>query len=74
MTDASDVATYNASATIYDANISMSRLDINLKIHLMSCEKGKATVIVFEISPKDYSSSVWQTLDKIKSQFKCTND
>jgi len=73
MTDSSDAATYNASATIYDGNISMSQLDINLKIHLMSCEKGKATVIIYEISPKDYSDSVWQTLDKIKSQFKCSD-
>jgi hypothetical protein len=72
-TDSSDSATYNASATIYDGNISMSQLHINLKIHVLSCAKGKATVVIYEISPKDYASTVWQTLDTIRSQFTCRN-
>jgi hypothetical protein len=72
-TDPADDATYKASANIFDANITMSRVDINLKIHQMSCKNGKATVILYEISPKSYSNSVWQTLDTIKSQFKCAD-
>jgi hypothetical protein len=72
-TDSSDMATYNASAIIYDGNISMAQLHINLKIHVLSCGKGRATVVIYEISPKDYASSVWQTLDIIKSQFTCSN-
>jgi hypothetical protein len=72
-TDSSDMATYNASATIYDGNVTMSRLVLNLKIHQLACEKGKATVMIFEISPQAYSDSVWKTLDKIRSNFKCTN-
>jgi hypothetical protein len=70
-TDSSDVATYNATATIYDGNISMSRLDLNFKIHVIVCEKGKARVVIFEISPKPYANAIWQTMDKIKSTFKC---
>jgi len=71
--DSPDVATYDASASIYDGNVSMSRLDINLKIHVIPCQKGNATVVILEISPKDYSDSIWQTMDKIKSQFKCAD-
>jgi hypothetical protein len=72
-TDTSDAATYNATATVYDGFVTMSRLNINFKIHVIPCEKGKATVVIFEISPKDYTNSIWQTMDKIKSQFKCTD-
>jgi hypothetical protein len=72
-TDSSDRATYNASATIYDGNISMAKLHINLKIHVLSCGKGSATVVIYEISPNDYASSVWQTLNNIKSKFTCSN-
>jgi hypothetical protein len=69
--DSSDIATYNARANIYDGNISMSRLDLNFKIHVIACGKGKVRVVIFEISPKGYANPIWVTLDKIKSTFKC---
>ncbi len=72
-TDAADIATYNASAHIFDGNISFAPLDLNFKIHEISCDNGTATVIIIEISPKEYSNEAWQTLDNIKSRFKCNH-
>jgi hypothetical protein len=72
-TDSSDIATYNASASIYEPVLIRGRMDVNFKIHVIACPKGKATVVILEISPKDYPDNIWQTMDKIETQFKCTD-
>ena len=41
------------------------------KVHLKSCSGQNKTFIFYEISPKDYTDNVWQSLDILWTDFSC---
>lgn len=43
------------------------------KMHLSTCDNGSKTIMFFEISPKPLVHYVWQSLDKLRKDFKCKN-
>lgn len=69
-TDSADTATYEATANIFDGNISMSRMTLQFKILEIPSKQANIVFLILEMSPKPYTDSIWKTMDGIKSQFR----
>ena len=49
-------------------------LVLNCKVHVKTCLGETKTFIFYELSPKPLSHSVWQSLDKLWTDFRCKKD
>ena len=46
--------------------------DLYIKVHLKSCSDRNKTILFFEISAFPTTQPIWNKLDKINADFKCT--
>lgn len=44
---------------------------LNIKVNQVICEPQKRLAVILELSPKAFEHSNWQTLSKLKTEFKC---
>ena len=70
-TIAGDIATYTATAAIFDAQVTKKPGTLYFKIHVKDCPGKTNTMVLFEVAGNPYSGNVWLQLDKINSDFKC---
>jgi len=70
-TDTDDIATYQASLDIFDAQVTKKPGSLNVKIHQKKCDTKGNTIVLLEIAAADFNQPVWLQLDKINADFKC---
>lgn len=54
--------------------LSRQRIILNAKVHLSFCPDAERTILYFELSPKPFTDEVWDGLDSLWTDFKCTKD
>jgi hypothetical protein len=65
-----DMHTFDGSIEMIDY-MTRKPLTLNCKVHIRPCaETGKA-FLFFELSPKPFEHSVWESLDQLWTGFKC---
>jgi hypothetical protein len=69
-TQKGDLKTFNGSIYMLDY-MSNKPIALYCKVHLRSCEGQDITFVFYELSPKDYTDKVWQSLDGLWLGFKC---
>lgn len=69
-TQKGDIKTFNGSIYMLDY-MSNKPIALYCKVHLRSCDGQDKTFVFYELSPKDYTNKVWQSLDGLWSGFKC---
>jgi len=69
-TQKGDIKTFNGSIYMLDY-MSNKPIALYCKVHLRSCDGQDKTFVFYELSPKDYTEKVWQSLDGLWSGFKC---
>jgi len=69
-TQKGDIKTFNGSIYMLDYR-SNKPIALYCKVHLRSCDGQDKTFVFYELSPKDYTEKVWQSLDGLWSGFKC---
>lgn len=70
-TQKGDIKTFNGSIYMLDY-MSNKPIALYCKVHLRSCEGQDKTFVFYELSPKDYTEKVWQSLDGLWLGFKCS--
>ncbi len=70
-TVAGDIATYTATAAIFDAQVTKKPGTLYFKIHLKDCPDKTKTMVLFEVAGNPYSGNAWLQLDKINDDFRC---
>lgn len=65
-----DIKTFNGTVYMLDY-LSKKPITLNCIVHLKTCEGQDKTFVFYQLSPKDYSDKVWQSLDGLWSGFKC---
>lgn len=69
-TSKGDIATYTGSIAMTDY-MQQKAITLNCIVHLRSCKEENKTVIFYELSPKPFTHSNWQNLNRLWSDFKC---
>lgn len=65
-----DVKTFRG--TIYMLDYMQKKpITLNCIVHLKSCSGQNKTFLFYEISPKAFNETIWQTLDQLWSDFSC---
>ena len=65
-----DLKTFSGSVYMRDY-MANKPIALYCKIHLKSCARQNKTFLFFEVSPKHYGHSIWQSLDILWTDFKC---
>jgi hypothetical protein len=52
--------------------ISQTPMTLNVRIHSKDCADKIHSILLFEVSPKQFDHPNWQKLDKLNSDFECT--
>lgn len=68
--DSNDVKTYLGTISLFDY-MAKQPLVLNCKVHIKSCVGETKTFIFYELSPKPLNHAIWQSLDKLWTDFKC---
>jgi len=69
-TQKGDLKTFYGSVYMLDY-MANKPITLYCKVHLKSCSGQNKTFIFYEISPKDYTDNVWQSLDILWTDFSC---
>jgi hypothetical protein len=69
-TQKGDIKTFFGSVNMFDY-MAKKPIVLYCKVHLKSCEGQNNTFIFYELSPKNYSDKVWQSLDVLWTNFHC---
>ena len=69
-TDKGDLKTFNGTIYMLDY-MEQKPITLNCIVHLKSCAGQNKTFIFNEISPKPYSDNIWQSLNKLWTNFSC---
>jgi hypothetical protein len=69
-TQKGDLKTFNGSIYMLDY-MSNKPIALYCKVHVRSCSGQNKTFVFYELSPKDYTDKVWQSLDGLWLRFKC---
>jgi hypothetical protein len=64
-----DSKTFTGTIQMLDY-MSQKPLTLNCKVHLLDCHKNNKSFVLFELSPQPLSHTVWNSLDKLWSDFK----
>ena len=67
-----DKATYTATARIFDSYVNNKPLTLYFKIHIKDCPQTDKTIVLIEAAAGSYNDPVWQSLDQINKEFKCS--
>lgn len=70
-TDSGDHKTFKGIVKMNDY-MTKKPISLNLIIHIKSCEGQLKTFVFFELSPKPFSDKVWNSLNQLWLNFKCT--
>jgi len=70
-TASGDKETYTATANIFDSFVDKKMLTLHFKIHVKDCPQAGKTILLIAAAASQYNDPVWQSLDKINSEFKC---
>ena len=68
--NAGDLNTFKGTVHMLDY-MTQEPITLNALVHVKSCPGKSNTFVIFEISPKEESHPIWQTLDKIYTEFQC---
>jgi hypothetical protein len=66
-----DTATYNGTIKMLDY-IAQEPITLNCLVHIKNCAAKNNTAVFFEISPKPYEHSIWQQMNKLNDDIKCS--
>jgi hypothetical protein len=69
---AGDIASYTASASIFDSQVTKKPAMLYFKIHVKDCPGKTRTIVLFEVAGNPVTAVVWQQLDKINTDFRCS--
>lgn len=70
VTDIDDLATYTGTIEMTDY-MQRKPITLNCIVHLKSCTGENKTILFYELSPKPFTHSNWQSLNQLWSDFKC---
>jgi hypothetical protein len=66
-----DIKTFNGAVYMLDY-MSKKPISLNCRVHLKTCEGQDKTFVFYQLSPKDYTDKVWQSLDGLWTGFRCS--
>ncbi len=66
-----DLKTFEGTVNMLDY-LTQKPIIINLVIHVRSCEGQNKTFVFHQISPRPYNDPVWDGLNLLWNNFKCT--
>lgn len=69
-TMAGDTGSYHATIQILDY-MTQQPMVLNCIIHIKDCQNTQRSFLLHEISPKRFSDSIWNDLNKINEGFEC---
>ncbi|MBS1598710.1 MAG: hypothetical protein JST75_10845 [Bacteroidetes bacterium] len=69
-----DRETYDATAYIFDSQVTKKPGVLYFKIHIKDCADQNRTILIIEVSENPYSAAIWQQLDKINGDFRCVKE
>jgi hypothetical protein len=67
-----DIASYTATAVIFDSEVTKKPGTLYFKIHIKDCPDKTKTLVLFEVAGSPVNAAVWQQLDKINDDVKCS--
>ena len=70
-TSPGDKETYQATATIFDAQVTQKPGKLYFKIHLKDCGWKGRTILLIEAAAAVFGQPIWQKLDAINNDFLC---
>ena len=70
-TETGDSQTFNATASIFDAQVTHMPGNLYFKVHIKDCPDKNRTIVLFEVAGSPYTDKVWMQLGKINADFKC---
>lgn len=68
-TQGNDLKTFNGTITMLDY-MSKKNILLNCKVHIKSSSNKTNTYLFFELSPKPFVHTIWQSLDNLWADFK----
>ena len=71
LTNSTEVRTVFKQVATQKGDMSNKPIALYCKVHIRSCDGQDKTFVFYELSPKDYSDKVWQSLDGLWLGFKC---
>ncbi|QEC69680.1 hypothetical protein FRZ67_21130 [Panacibacter ginsenosidivorans] len=66
-----DTATYSGTIKMLDY-IAQVPIILNCLVHIKNCTTKNNTAVFFEISPKPHEHAIWQQLNKLNDDIKCS--
>jgi len=69
--EADDFETYSGTINMLDY-MAMKPMILNFMMHVKSCDDKNHFPVFAEISPKPFSDALWNDLEKMKKEFKCS--
>jgi hypothetical protein len=73
VSDKGDLKTFQGTVNMVDF-MTQKPIMINLVVHIKSCEGQNKTFVFYEVSPKPYTDNVWNSLNQLWINFKCTKN
>lgn len=73
MVEKGDVQTFEGNISMADF-MTLQPIELNVIIHVRSCEGQNKTFVFHEVSPKPYGHEVWKSLSQLWTGFKCTQN
>ena len=73
-TETGDSQTFNATASIFDAQVTHMPGNLYFKVHIKNCPDKNRTIVLFEVAGNPYTDKVWMQLGKINADFKCRQE
>ena len=68
-----DAQTFEGSVEILDY-MTLKPLSLNLRIHVRYCKEQNKTFVFHEVSPQPFSNKVWESLNELWTNFRCTKE
>jgi hypothetical protein len=71
--EAPDAQTFDGTVEILDF-LTLKPISLNLLIHIRYCRDQNKTFVFHEVSPQPYTDNVWQSLNQLWTNFRCTKE
>lgn len=58
---------------VYDAFFSQDQITLNVKVHVMYCQKTNTHLALFYASPHEFENDIWTKLKEVRINLSCEN-
>jgi len=62
---------FTGKMRVYDAFFAKDYITLNIKVRESFCSNTNKQIVLFDLSPRDFSHGVWQIFDDVKLQVDC---